>query len=144
VERVAAFRAEVAGAGKGTGGRVLELQDDEALDEALRALKRRAGRRPAAVVAGNALVTLRVASAVARLGWHFGRDVGFVGFDETEWSPLIGPGLTTVEQPTDDLGRIAASCLLERLQGRDFPARQILLAGRLIARGSSGAAPDAG
>jgi LacI family kdg operon repressor len=136
-ERVAAFEAEMAAAAKGTGGRVAQVDDPAALDEQLRALKRRAGRRPAAVVAGNALVTLRVAAAVERLGWRFGRDLGFVGFDETEWAPLIGPGLTTIEQPTDDLGRSAMSCLLERLQGRDFPPRQILMTGRLVARGSS-------
>ena len=45
------------------------------------------------------------------LGWRFGADLGFVGFDETEWAPLVGPGLTTIAQPTDDLGRVAmAAC----------------------------------
>ena len=43
----------------------------------------------------------------------------------------------TIAQPTDDLGRLAASCLLERLQGLALAPRQILLPGRLIARGSS-------
>jgi len=107
------------------------------LDDALRELKRRGGRRPVAVLAGNAVITLHVAAAVARLGWSFGREMGFVGIDETEWAPLIGPGLTTIEQPTDDIGRVAAGCLIERLQGRDFPPRKILLAGRLVPRASS-------
>jgi LacI family kdg operon repressor len=139
VERDTAFRAAMAGQAKGVGGTVLELADgaDGALDQALRDLKRRAGRRPAAVLASNALVTLRVASAVARLGWTFGAEIGFVGFDDTEWAPLVGDGLTTIAQPTDDIGRVAASCLLERLQGRALPPRQILLAGRLVERGSS-------
>ncbi len=142
VERATIFESQVASAGKAVGGRVLELADsDDALDQALLELKRLAGQRPAAVIAGNALVTLRVCAAVARLGWQFGRDLGFVGFDETEWAPLVGPGLTTIEQPTDDIGRLATNCLLERLQGRDFPPRQILLAGRLVERGSSAAAP---
>lgn len=139
VERVAAFRSVVGAAGTGIGGQVLEADpgDSQAIVQALRDLKRRAGRRPAAVIATNALVTLRVSQAVAALHWEFGKDVGFVGFDETEWAPLIGPGLTTIEQPTDDIGRVAASCLLERLQGRDLPARQILLSGRLVPRASS-------
>jgi LacI family kdg operon repressor len=137
VEREAAFRAAVAQAGKGIGGSVLELGDDSALDQALRELKRRGGRRPAALLASNAVVTLRVASAMVRLGWRFGAELGFVGFDETEWAPLVGDGLTTIAQPTDDLGRVAASCLLERLQGRDLPPRQILLAGRIVPRASS-------
>ena len=81
----------------------------------------------------------RCASPPRRRGsdWRFGVDLGLVGFDETEWAPLIGPGLSTIAQPTDDLGRLAASCLLERLQGLALAPRQILLPGRLIARGSS-------
>ena len=137
VERSGAFKAAIA-ASPAAAGQVLELtRDDATLDNALRELKRRGGRRPVAVVASNAPVTLRVAAAAARLGWQFGRDLGFVGFDETDWAPLLGPGLTTIEQPTDDIGRVAASCLIERLQGRDFPPRQILLGGRLVPRGSS-------
>ena len=137
IEREAAFRAAVAMQGKGTGGQVVEPGDDAALLQTLRELKRRAGRRPAAVLAGNAVVTLRVATAVAQLGWRFGTDLGFIGFDETEWAPLVGSGLSTIAQPTDDIGRVAASCLIERLQGRALPPRQILLAGTLVARPSS-------
>jgi LacI family kdg operon repressor len=139
IEREAAFRAFAASQDAGVAGRTLEVEDADtsALEAALRELKRRAGRRPPAVLAGNAVIALRVAKAVATLGWHFGTDLGFVGFDETEWAPLIGPGLSTIAQPTDDLGRVAASCLLERLQGRVLPPRQILLPGHLVARGSS-------
>jgi LacI family kdg operon repressor len=104
----------------------------------LRALRQRARRaRRAAVVAGNAVVTLRVAQAMARLGWQFGEDLGFVGFDDPEWASLIGPGLSTVAQPTDAIGRTAATCLIERLRGLDVPPRQLLLPGELVVRGSS-------
>ena len=109
IEREAAFRAFVAGQ-RGVRGRSLESAEGhpEALDAALRALRQRAGRRHAAVIAGNAVISLRVAAAVQRLGWRFGSDIGLVGFDETEWAPLVGPGLSTIAQPTDDLGRLAA------------------------------------
>jgi LacI family kdg operon repressor len=94
------------------------------------------GRLPA-VLSSNAVVTLRVAAAMARLGWTLGGDVGLVGIDDTEWAPYVGPGLSAIAQPTDELGRIAALCLIERLRGLDLPPRQILLSGRLVARGSS-------
>lgn len=139
IEREAAFRACLGTRVEGLAGQTFELVegDDATLDAALRQLKHRAASRPAALLAGNAPVTLRVAAAVARLGWRFGADLGFVGFDETDWAPLVGDGLTTIAQPTDDIGRVATSCLLERLQGRDLPPRQILLAGRLVPRASS-------
>ena len=122
-------------------GRVFESTEsaDAALLAALTDLRQRAGRRlRPAVVAGNAVVTLRVAHAVRQLGWQFGTDLGFVGFDDPDWAPLIGPGLSTIAQPTDDIGASAARCLIERLQGHQGPARRLLLPGHLMVRGSSG------
>lgn len=123
----------------GLHGETFEAQEDdtEGLDNALRRLRQRAGARPPGVISSNAVVTLRVVAAMARLGWRLGADLGLVGFDETEWSPYVGPGLSTIAQPTDELGRLAAGCLIERLKGLDLPPRQILLSGRLVPRGSS-------
>lgn len=144
IERTAAFSQCISTHGTDVRGAVLELLDpsDDALDAALRVLWQRTAapggvRGRGAVVAGNSVVTLRVAAAMARLGWSFGVDIGFVGFDDPEWAPLIGPGLTTVAQPTDAIGQCAAECLIERLQGKQGPARERLLAGQLMVRGSS-------
>ena len=143
-ERIAAFGECMQAQAHRLAGEVFECHDDTqpeaqaALDQALVALKKRATRgRRAAVLAGNSVVTLRVAGAMARLGWHFGDQLGFVGFDDTEWAPLIGPGLSTIAQPTDAIGHAAATCLIERLQGFEGPPRQLLLPGQLIERGSS-------
>jgi LacI family kdg operon repressor len=139
MERETAFRAFVGEHAGVLAGRTFEstAEDVQGLEDALRSLMRRAGGRRPAVLCSNAVISLRVAAAAARLGWRFGADLGLVGFDETEWAPLIGPGLSTIAQPTDDLGRLAASCLMERLSGLVLPPRQILLPGRLIERGSS-------
>jgi LacI family kdg operon repressor len=142
-ERAAAFNACMAAHAPRVTGGVFESEDGDhdGLDDALHALHGRAARgRPVAVIAGNAVVTLRVAAAMARLQKNFGADMGFVGFDDPEWAPLIGPGLTTIAQPTDELGRSAALCLIERLQGLNEAPRQLLLPGVLKVRGSSRAA----
>ncbi|WP_294367334.1 LacI family DNA-binding transcriptional regulator [Pseudacidovorax sp.] len=142
-ERTAAFRDCLeahAQASPRVHGEVFEMAEggDEALRDALRALRKRARTpRRAAVVAGNSVVTLRVAQAVRQLGWEFGAELGFVGFDEPEWASLVGPGLSTLAQPTDELGRAAAACLIERMQGLEGPARELLLPGTLVVRGSS-------
>lgn len=142
-EREAAFRAFV-GRHPDARGAVFESAADngEQLEAQLRALRARGGRP--ALIASNAVITLRLADAVARLGWRFGEDLGFVGIDDTEWAPLVGPGLSTIAQPTDALGRLATACLLERLDGLDLPPRQILLPGQLVVRRSSAPAPDQG
>ena len=141
-EREVAFRTFVADAatmGPGLRGATFEStgSDQNALDEALRSLRQRAGKRLPGVMSGNAVATLRVVAAITRLGWKLGTDIGLMGFDETEWSPYVGPGLSTIEQPTEELGRIAAGCLIERLKGLELPPRQIFLSGRLVPRGSS-------
>ena len=142
-ERNAAFHACVAAHrpdSPGITGHTFESTTDnpQALDAALQTLRAQKVDTPCpAVFCGNAVITLRVATAVARLGWQLGRDVALIGFDETEWAPLVGPGLSTLAQPTDDLGRLAAQCLLERLQGLVLAPRQILLPAQLVVRGST-------
>jgi LacI family kdg operon repressor len=141
-ERKAAFRSFIdesrAGA-EGLQGSAFEsvAEDAQGLDTALRGLRQRAGERLPGVVSSNAVMTLRMVAAMARLGWRLGTDIGLVGFDDTDWSPFVGPGLSTIAQPTDELGRIAAGCLIERIKGLELPPRQILLSGRLVPRGSS-------
>jgi LacI family kdg operon repressor len=122
----------------GVRGAVFESNGEggDALEQAIASLRQRGGNE-CAILSGNAVVTLRCATAVMRLGLRFGPDIGFIGFDELEWAPLVGPGLTTIAQPTDALGRLAARCLIERLQGSPSPPRQILLSGELVVRGSS-------
>ena len=142
MEREAAFRGFINGTEANDSelrGRTFESSDDDGatLDQALRALRHDAQGRLCGVISSNAVATLRVVASMARLGWQLGSELGLVGFDDTEWSPYIGPGITTIAQPTNDLGRLAAGCLIERLQGLDLPPRQILLSGRLLARGSS-------
>lgn len=138
-EREAAFRACVAEGGGRARGATHESRagDDAALDDALRALAQRAGEAPFAVIAGNAVVTLRLAAAAARLGWPLGRRLGLLGFDDPDWAPFVGPGITSIAQPTDDIGRLAARCLIERIEGEACAPRHIVLPGQLVARGSS-------
>lgn len=138
-DREAAFRGFVAEHAARCEGTTHESPDadDERLDAALRALKGRAGAARPAVLSGNAVITLRIAAAALRLGWVLGEDLGLVGFDDPEWAPFVGPGVTCIAQPTDDIGRLAARCLIERLEGETFPPRHTVLPGRLIVRGSS-------
>lgn len=142
-ERAAAFKAFCANHAPQASGEVFESEEGDTvgLDEALRRLLEPvAGGTRVAAIAGNAVVTLRVAASMARLKRSFGVEAGFVGFDDPEWASLIGPGLTTIAQPTDELGRSAANCLIERLQGLQQAPRQLLLPGVLKVRGSSRAA----
>jgi LacI family kdg operon repressor len=140
-ERLTAFNAFVQAHAAQCGGAGVEVPpgDDAALDAALRSLLDQAanGARRPAVLAVNAVVGLRVAAAAKRLGFALGRELGLVSFDETDWAPLVGPGITTLAQPTDDIGQQAARCLIERLEGQTPEPRRYRLPARLVVRGSS-------
>ncbi|HGN1704504.1 TPA: LacI family DNA-binding transcriptional regulator [Providencia rettgeri] len=90
-----------------------------------------------AVVAGNGVLTLQMAYALNNKGLRWGADVGFLSFDNLDWAALAGQGITSVSQPTAEMGRKAVECLLEKLDNPDKEATQYLFHGELIIRHST-------
>lgn len=64
------------------------------------------------VLAEGALMACRAA------GVQVPADLSIVAFDDLPWMSLVDPPLTTVAQPTLQIGRTAAGLLLDRLEGR--------------------------
>lgn len=97
-----------------------------------------------AILAGNGMVSLQIALALQSMQLQFPDDVGLLCFDELAWSPLVGCGISTIEQPTYEIGFTAIERLLVRIGGERSSRREILLDGRLINRSSSrNASPNA-
>lgn len=65
-------------------------------------------------------------------------DCSVGGFDNIELSELVRPALTTVAQPIQDIGRLGAQMLIDRLQ-RDVVGGTTLLPPRLMLRESTAA-----
>ena len=93
--------------------------------------------RPDAFFVANNLMTVGVLAALREAGLEVPGDVGVVGFDDMPWARLLRPALTTVAQPTYELGRRAAGLLEERIQGVDSPPRRVVLEPRLEVRESA-------
>ncbi|MES2260025.1 MAG: LacI family DNA-binding transcriptional regulator [Pseudomonadota bacterium] len=121
-------------------GEVIEADPDDsaAFDAKVTQFIARRGERRTALLAANGVVTLRIALLLQRLQVSMPDQLGLLGFDELDWSPLVGPGVSTIEQQTYDIGYTAMKCLLARLQGEQFAPREVLLKGKLIVRGSTG------
>lgn len=64
-------------------------------------------------------------------------EVSIVGFDDLPWADFTQPSITTVRQPTYEIGAAAARLLLERITGADLPPREIVFQPELVIRGSS-------
>ena len=71
------------------------------------------------------------------LGLQPPRDISVVGFDDVAEAAHQGYDLTTVRQGIGDLAAAAVGMLLQRLDAAGQPARQVLLPGALVRRGSA-------
>ena len=76
------------------------------------------GRGPTAVFAANDDMAAGVIWAAGEHGLSVPGDVSVCGFDDTPIASQIWPTLTTIHQPSREMGRIAALQLLDILRGR--------------------------
>ncbi|WP_314413467.1 LacI family DNA-binding transcriptional regulator [Pantoea septica] len=113
------------------------LHQPAALDALLLDYTRRQRGKRAAVMVANGAMTLQVARAMQRVGLRWGENIGLLGFDELEWAALAGVGITTLRQPTWQIGYAALERLLARIDGSAGPAAEQVFSGELVVRGSS-------
>ena len=72
--------------------------------------------RPTAVVCGNDEIAFGLLEALAKDKVECPDEVSVVGFDDSRWAPRVAPPLTTVRQPTADMGRAAVELLSAHLR----------------------------
>lgn len=100
---------------------------------------------PQAVFAANDTMAIGALKAIRAAGLRTPEDVALVGFDDIPLASAVEPALTTIRQPIDRLGYLAASMLIDTLQippATDFPitAQRIVLPTELVVRASCGQA----
>lgn len=73
------------------------------------------------------------AAAIAEAGLRIPEDISVVGYDGIHMAKVVSPRLTTWEQNTAELGRIAADKLIERIEHpRTALPEHIVVQGRLL------------
>jgi LacI family transcriptional regulator len=95
-----------------------------------------AEEHPDAIFAANNLMAIGALRAIAAAGLACPADVAIACFDDFEWAGVCEPKITTVEQPTEAIGRTAVSLLFERIRGTSpsEAPRRVVLPTRLIGR----------
>jgi GntR family transcriptional regulator of arabinose operon len=93
---------------------------------------------PDGIVCANDRTAGRVMKSLLRLGYRVPLDVRLVGIDDVEYASLLPVPLTTLRQPTREIGDAALAVMLERIARRDLPAREVRLHGSLVVRESCG------
>ncbi|NUT18556.1 MAG: LacI family DNA-binding transcriptional regulator [Hamadaea sp.] len=95
------------------------------------------GAEPDAVFGANNLMTVGAMECLVDRGVSVPARFGVVGFDDIPWAHLVRPSLTTVVQPTYELGRTAALLLAERIAEPSRPPSTVTLQTELKIRESS-------
>ena len=97
-----------------------------------------AGDLPEAIFCANDLLALGVLRALNQAGVRVPEDVALIGYDDIEFSSAAAVPLSSIRQPTYQLGKIATELLLEEC---DDPAghahQQVMFQPELVVRESS-------
>jgi LacI family transcriptional regulator len=100
---------------------------------------------PTALATGNNLATIGAMQAIRRAGLRVPKDLALVAFDDFEWADCFEPRLTAIAQPVQELGKRAASVLVERIKHPGDKRHTMRLKPALVIRDSCGctSAPEA-
>lgn len=95
-----------------------------------------ASEKPDAIFCAADVFAISVIKAAKRYNLRVPEDVGVVGFDNIEVASMTNPGLTTINQPSYQIGFTAGETLFEKIVDPTSRPRSILLDTELIARDS--------
>ncbi|REA60690.1 LacI family transcriptional regulator [Dyadobacter luteus] len=95
--------------------------------------------RPDAIFAVNDSAAIEIMLMAKEKGIRVPDELGVVGFSDNPESAYIGPGLTTVRQPTIEIGKTTARWILQMIDDEEefSDGEERILKTELIVRGSS-------
>ncbi|GMQ98635.1 MAG: LacI family DNA-binding transcriptional regulator [Acidimicrobiia bacterium] len=94
--------------------------------------------RPTAIFVANDLAAIAVLEVLDTEGLRVPQDVSVVGYDNTAMSASHRLGLTTVDQPRHDMGRMAAELVIARIDHDRHTANHVVLSPKLVVRETTG------
>ncbi len=96
-----------------------------------------ASRRPTAAICANDLLALGLLQQCVGQGLVVPDDIAIVGYDDIEFAAAAAVPLTSVRQPRNRLGALAAELLIDEATNVDHEHQHVLLTPELVVRGST-------
>jgi len=101
------------------------------------------GKPFTALFAYNDMSAIGAIRAIQEQGLRVPQDISVMGFDDIPGAAFHTPSLTTVQQPLNRMGEVAAQVLLERIEGKKEYSADIAIEPELVVRESTAKAPGA-
>jgi LacI family transcriptional regulator len=102
---------------------------------------------PTAIFSLNNRMTLGILRALRELGIACPDRVSVLTFDDPDWAAVFNPSITSIEQPTHEIGKRAVELLLQSIRAAEeeveVKAAQFVLKSLFQIRESTGPAPKA-
>lgn len=97
------------------------------------------GEPPTAIFAANDISAVGAMSACQEFGFRVPEEISIVGYDGIPLGALRSVSLTTIAQPFEEMGRLAAKRLFDRMAGVKVKGKSIVLQPELIERNTTAA-----
>jgi LacI family transcriptional regulator len=99
-------------------------------------MKELLGKKPDAVFCGNSFSAVGVVSCLNDAGIRIPGDLAVITYDNDLWMSLTTPQLSSIVQPAEEMGVLAAERLLKRLREGALPPECFRLNAHIVYRGS--------
>jgi LacI family transcriptional regulator len=146
-ERIRGYRAAVDSAGL-TSTLNTAAKDYRSTEYAIESLLSGANPPDALFTLKNS-TTIYAFEVLQKLNVAVPKTIALLGFDDFELAATVRPSISVVQQPVEEIGRVAAELLFEqllgkrsgRIPGKAKRPRQVTLETRLVQRSSCGCSP---
>jgi LacI family transcriptional regulator len=92
---------------------------------------------PTAIFATTGSMATGAYRALKELGFRIPQDVSLLAFDDYPWMRLVTPGIDTLAQPVEAMGRAAVRLLFDQIRARGaVPVERLRFPAELVVRGS--------
>lgn len=93
--------------------------------------------RPDAIFAASDVFAAAAIKASQHIGLHVPKDIAVVGFDNLDICNIAAPSITSVNQPTSEMGMMACTLLIEKIKNPGNENQHLLMQTNLVVRGST-------
>lgn len=112
--------------------------NENADENVAKAMEELLAQKPQAIFTATDLLSTKALAYLNKNGYKVPEDISLIGFSNSDLAPILNPPLSTVRQPSRQIGELAAQTIINLVKGKDIgPAETVLLDTELQIRKSS-------